>query len=76
MTDTRSGPGRVLYLRMGATSMVNPQSPALDAVSHIDAYDFADTDLSGVHGILVSLSAAQRFLATQATKFAEFIHRG
>lgn len=76
MTDTRSGPGRVLYLRMGATSMVNPQSPALDAVSHIDAYDFADTDLSNVRGILVSMSADQRFLATQAAKFEEFIHRG
>ena len=76
MTDTQSGPGRVLYLRMGATSMVNPQSPALGAVTHIDAYDFADADLSGVSGILISMAVDQQFLGTQTGKFEEFIHRG
>lgn len=74
MTDKQAK--LVLYLRMGATSMVPPQTPSLNEVRHLDAYDFPDADLSGVSGVLISMAVDQQFLSTCSDKLEKFIRQG
>lgn len=74
MTDTQAQ--QVLYLRMGATSMVSPQAPSLGEVQQLDAYDFAHADLSRVSGVLISMAVDQQFLSTCTEKFEEFLRKG